>query len=188
MATEISGNDANVLYYKIVGSRRFSNIFFGVLVAIGAVGFLLAGLSSYFHTALLPMIPTPDLQFVPQGLALTGYGVAGVLLDLYLWAIVLLDVGSGFNEFNQTTQKAKIFRLGYPGKDRRIDFEYNLSDIQAIRVDIRNGLNPKRALYIRVKGKNDIPITQVGQPMALSKLEDRAAELAKFLGVPLEGL
>ncbi|AFY71408.1 Photosystem I assembly protein ycf4 [Thalassoporum mexicanum PCC 7367] len=188
MATEISGNDTNILHYKIVGSRRFSNIFFGVIVAIGAIGFLLAGLSSYLHTPLLPMIPTPDLQFVPQGLALTGYGAAGILLDIYLWAIVVLDVGSGFNEFNQNSQKARIFRLGYPGKNRKIDFEYDLKDIQAIRVEIRNGLNPKRALYIRVKGKNDIPITQVGQPMALSKLEDRAAELAKFLGVPLEGL
>jgi hypothetical protein len=188
MATELSGNDASVLHYEIVGARRFSNIFFGIVVAIGAIGFLLAGLSSYFNLALLPFIPTPDLQFVPQGLALTGYGIAGVLLDLYLWAIVVLDVGSGFNEFNQKTQKAKIFRLGYPGKNRRIDFEYDLKDIQAIRVEIKNGLNPKRALYIRVKGKKDIPITQVGQPMALSKLEDSAAELAKFLGVPLEGL
>jgi hypothetical protein len=28
----------------------------------------------------------------------------------------------------------------------------------------------------------------VGQPMALSELENQGAELARFLGVPLEGL
>ncbi|WP_421656924.1 photosystem I assembly protein Ycf4 [Leptothermofonsia sp. ETS-13] len=61
-------------------------------------------------------------------------------------------------------------------------------DVQAVRVQLKEGLNPKRALYLRVKGMRDIPLTRVGQPMALSALENQGAELARFLGVPLEGL
>jgi hypothetical protein len=178
----------NVLNYPIKGARRFSNFCYAIVVAIGAVGFLLAGLSSYLHINLLPISEPLQLEFLPQGLALTFYGVAGILLDVYLWVIIALDLGGGFNEFNLDKGKVNIFRWGYPGKNRRIDFEYPIEDVLAVRVEIKNGLNPKRALYLRVKGRGNIPLTEVGQPMALSQLEDRAAELARFLSVPLEGI
>ena len=57
-----------------------------------------------------------------------------------------------------------------------------------VRAEIKEGLNPKRALYLRVKGKGDIPMTRVGQPISLAELENQGAELARFLQVPLEGL
>jgi DNA mismatch repair protein MutH len=55
-------------------------------------------------------------------------------------------------------------------------------------VELKEGLNPKRALYLRVKGMRDIPLTRVGRPIALSELENQGASLARFLEVPLEGL
>jgi hypothetical protein len=62
-------------------------------------------------------------------------------------------------------------------------------DVQSIRVDIKEGLNPRRALYLRVKDRRDVPLTRVGTTaIALSELENQGAELARFLGVPLEGL
>ncbi len=178
----------NVLKYPIAGARRLSNFAFAIIVSIGAIGFLLAGLSSLFKINLLPVANPLELEFVPQGLALTFYGVAGTLLDIYLWASIVLDIGGGFNEFSLETEKVRIFRWGYPGKNRLIDFEYPLTDVQSVRVEIRNGLNPKRSLYLKLKGRGEIPLTEVGQPIALSTLEDRAAEIAKFLSVPLEGL
>jgi hypothetical protein len=177
-----------VLNYSVLGARRPSNYIFAVIVAIGAVGFSLAGLSSFFKINLLPTDTPLQLEFVPQGLALSFYGIAGTLLDIYLWFSIILDIGGGFNEFNLETGKFRIFRLGYPGKDRELDFSYDLADIQAVKVEIRNGLSPKRSLYIRLKGRGEIPLTEVGQPMSLNALEDRAAELAKFLEVPLEGI
>jgi hypothetical protein len=183
-----STSETNTLKYSIVGARRFSNFCFAIIVAIGAVGFLLAGLSSFFHVNLLPTPDPIQIDFLPQGLALSLYGLAGTLLDIYLWFIVTIDLGSGFNEFNLDTGKVRIFRQGYPGKNGNLDFEYVIADIQAIRVEIRNGLSPKRALYLKIKGKGDIPLSEVGQPIALTVLEDRAAELARFLSVPLEGL
>ena len=58
----------------------------------------------------------------------------------------------------------------------------------SVRVEIKEGLNPKRALYLRVKDRRDIPLTRVGQPLSLTELENQGAQLARFLSVPLEGL
>ena len=38
------------------------------------------------------------------------------------------------------------------------------------------------------QGRQDIPLTRIGQPMTLEELEGQAAELARFLQVPIEGL
>ncbi|NCO75898.1 MAG: photosystem I assembly protein Ycf4 [Cyanobacteria bacterium] len=177
-----------ILRQNITGSRRFSNLWWAIVVSIGGIGFLLAGLSSYLHTNLLIVSDTSTLQFVPQGIALTFYGVAGVLLALYLWLMVFLNVGGGYNEFDKEKGNVTIFRFGFLGKNRRIELVYNLDDIQAIRAEIKEGLNPRRTLYLRVKPKRDIPLTPVGEPISLAKLENQGAELARFLTVPLEGL
>lgn len=116
------------------------------------------------------------------------YGMAALLLSSYLWLVISLDVGGGYNEFNRETNRVTIFRNGFPGKNRRIEVSYPLSDIQSIRIDIREGLSPKRAIYLVVKSKGETPLTRVGQPLPLSDLENQGAELARFLGVPLEGL
>jgi hypothetical protein len=180
-------SQSNVLRYDIVGSRRFSNYCFAVIVAIGASGFLLAGLSSFFKINLLPLSDPLPLDFVPQGLALSFYGIAGTLLEIYLLYVMAIDYGSGYNEFDRNSGKVTIFRRGW-NKSKNLEFTYKIADVQAIRVEIRNGLSPKRALYLRVKGKGDLPLSEVGQPISLTALEDRAAEIAKFLTVPLEGL
>jgi hypothetical protein len=180
-------SQSNVLRYDIVGSRRFSNYGFAVIVAIGASGFLLAGISSFLKINLLPFADPLQLEFVPQGLALSFYGVAGTLLELYLLYVMAIDYGSGYNEFDRNIGKVTLFRRGR-NKSKNIELIYKIADVQAVRVEIRNGLNPKRALYLRVKGKGDLPLSEVGQPIGLTELEDRAAEIAKFLAVPLEGL
>ena len=53
---------------------------------------------------------------------------------------------------------------------------------------ISDGVNPRRVVYVRCKGKSDIPLTRIGQPLTLAEVEKQAADLAKFLGVPIEGL
>lgn len=188
MSASATVQDSQVLRQTIIGARRPSNYFWAVIAMIGGVGFLLAGLSSYFQVNLLIVSDPTDLQFIPQGIALTFYGVAGSLVSLYLWLVILWDVGGGYNEFNKKTNKVKIFRWGYPGKNRRIELENDLKNIEAVKAEIKEGLNPTRALYLRVKGRRNIPLTRVGEPLPLSELENRGAELARFLGVPLEGI
>lgn len=188
MAAQTASNPSTILRQPIVGARRISNYFWAMISTLGGVGFLLASLSSYFQVNLLPLSNPTDLAFIPQGIAMGFYGIAGSLLGLYLWLIIVWDVGGGYNEFNRETGRVRIFRQGFPGKNREIEVSYPLEEIQSIRVDIREGLNPRRVLYLRIKGKGDIPLTRVGQPIALSELENQGAELARFLTVPLEGL
>ncbi len=180
--------DRTVLSQPVLGSRRFSNYFWASVVSIGGIGFLLAGLSSYFHTNLLPVGNPLELTFVPQGIAMTFYGVAGTLLATYLWVAILLDIGGGYNKFDREAGEITIFRNGFPGKNRRIELKSQLADAQAVRVDIKDGLSPRRTLYVRIKGRREIPLTRVGEPISLTELETQGAELARFLGVPLEGL
>ncbi len=187
--TNVTGSIASpVLRQSILGSRRFSNYWWATIVSLGGSGFLLAGLSSYLRMNLLPFTDSSQLVFLPQGIALTFYGVAGTLLATYLWLVTVWDVGGGYNEFNRQSGEVTIFRWGYPGKNRRIELKCKTSEVQSVRVEIKDGLNPKRAIYLRIKGKRDIPLTRVGVPMSLTELENQGAELAKFLQVPLEGL
>ncbi len=179
---------SSVLRQSILGSRRFSNYWWATIVSLGAGGFLLAGLSSYFRMNLLPFTDSSQLVFLPQGIALSFYGVAGMLLATYLWLVTIWDVGGGYNEFNRQSGEITIFRWGYPGKNRQIELKCKTSDVQSVRVEIKDGLNPKRAIYLKIKAKRDIPLTRVGVPMSLTELENQGAELAKFLQVPLEGL
>lgn len=187
VSTASTGTDS-LLRQEVLGSRRLSNYFYASIVSIGGIGFLLASLSSYFHTNLIPFSSPRDLIFIPQGIALGFYGVAAILLATYLWLVIQWDVGGGYNEFNKKTGEVSIFRSGFPGKNREVKVAYPLSDVQAVKVLLQDGLNTKRSLYLRVKGKPDIPLTRVGQPLPISTLENQGAELARFLEVPLEGL
>ncbi|MEM7553158.1 MAG: photosystem I assembly protein Ycf4 [Cyanobacteria bacterium P01_A01_bin.84] len=177
-----------VLEQEVLGSKRASNYFWAIIVSMGAGGFLLAGISSYLQINLLLVTDPTQLVFFPQGLVMGLYGAAGTLLALYLWLAIFWDLGGGYNRFNIDSKKVEIFRWGFPGKNRRIEIDFSTEDIQSVKVDIQEGLNPRRALYLRAKGRRDIPLTRVGQPLSLEQLETQGAKLAKFLGVPLEGL
>lgn len=173
----------------ILGARRPSNFFWAAVTAVGGIGFFLAGISSYLNTNLLPFSDLPaQLVFIPQGIAMGFYGTAALLLCIYLCLIVVWNVGSGYNEFDKETGEARIVRKGFPGKNREIELVYPLKDLLAVKAEIKEGLNPKRSLYLRIKGKGDLPLTRVGQPISLAELENQGAELARFLQVPLEGL
>jgi len=178
----------NLLSQKVLGSRRFSNYWWASIVTMGASGFFLAGISSYLKVNLLIVTDATQLIFVPQGLVMGLYGSAGLLLATYLWLVVLWDLGGGYNEFNRETGTLKIFRWGFPGKNRQIQIDGRIADVQSVRIVIKEGLNPQRALYLRIKGRRDIPLTRVGQPLSLADLETQGAQLARFLGVSLEGL
>jgi uncharacterized membrane protein YsdA (DUF1294 family) len=55
---------------RIVGSRRFSNYFWAISLFFGGIGFLLAGLSSYFKINFLPFTNPTEIVFIPQGLVM----------------------------------------------------------------------------------------------------------------------
>ena len=173
---------------KIVGSQRFSNYFWLVFLFFGGTGFLLAGISSYFKINLLPFANTIDLVFIPQGLVMIFYGTLSLGLSVYIGITVLLDVGSGYNEYNRAENLVKIVRKGLPGKNREILLTYQLSNVRAIGIKITEGLNPTRSIYLCLKDDRRIPLTPIQEPIAISDLEEEAADLAKFLDLKLENL
>ena len=114
------------------------------------------------------------------------YGTLGITVSVFLWLTIFWDVGAGYNEFNKKKGIITIFRSSFPG--RQILVTYKLTNIQAIKVNIREGINPKREIYLCTKDNREIPLTQVDEPLALSEIETEAIELASFFGVVVEGL
>ncbi|MFM7314754.1 MAG: photosystem I assembly protein Ycf4 [Cyanobium sp.] len=169
----------------MLGSRRLSNLLVAIVVSLGGVGFLLTSASSRLGRDLLPIGHAAELVWVPQGLVMGLYGLAAVLLATYLWLVIALDVGAGINRFDRTGGQALISRRGFR---QRIEVAIPLQDIQAVKVEVRDGLSPRRRLSLRVQGRRDLPLTRVGEPMPLAEVELAGANLARFLGVPLEGL
>nr|YP_009315324.1 Photosystem I assembly protein Ycf4 [Yamadaella caenomyce]SCW23779.1 Photosystem I assembly protein Ycf4 [Yamadaella caenomyce] len=173
---------------SIQGSRRFSNYWWASLILLGGSGFLLAGLSSYLGKNLLPFTSSSELLFIPQGLIMTFYGTTAVLLSVFLWLTIIWDVGSGYNEFDTRTGLVTIFRFGFPGKNRTVCLKYPIKEVQSIKVVINDGLTPKREIYLKTKDNREIPLTRVGEPLLLSDVEEKATEIARLLGVVLEGI
>jgi Ycf4 len=172
----------------IVGSRRFSNYFWSFFLFFGGLGFLLAGISSYFKINLLPFANPTELVFIPQGLVMMFYGTLSLGISIYIIITVLLDIGSGYNEYNKIENLVKIVRKGFPGKNREILLTYPLSNVRAVGIKIAEGLNPTRSIYLCLKDERNIPLSPVQEPTAISKLEEEAADLAKFLDLKLENL
>jgi hypothetical protein len=173
---------------KIVGSRRFSNYFWSLFLFVGGLGFLLAGISSYFKFNLLPFANPTELVFIPQGLIMMFYGTLSLGFSIYIITTIVLDVGSGYNEYNKVENLVKIVRKGFPGRNREILLTYPLVDVRAIGIKITEGLNPTRSIYLCLKDERNIPLTPVQEPTAISNLEEEAADLAKFLDLKLENL
>jgi hypothetical protein len=173
---------------KIVGSRRFSNYFWSFFLLAGGIGFLLAGISSYFKINFLPFANPTELVFIPQGLVMMFYGTLSFGMSIYIITTVFLDIGSGYNEYNKVENLVKIVRKGFPGKNREILLTYPLSNIRAIGIKITEGLNPTRSIYLCLKDDRNIPLTPVQEPTSISNLEEEAADLAKFLDLKLENL
>jgi hypothetical protein len=173
---------------NIIGSRRFSNYFWSFFLFLGGIGFLLAGISSYLQINLLPFANPTELAFIPQGLVMMFYGTLSFGISIYILITVLLDIGSGYNEYNRSENLVKIVRKGFPGKNREILLTYPLSNIQSIGIKITEGLNPTRSIYLCLKDDRKIPLTPVQEPTSISNLEEEAASLAKFLDLKLENI
>ena len=180
-----TSDTAEVLEQTVLGSRRLSNLLVASAVSAGGAGFLLTSLSSLLGIDLLPIGHPASLDWVPQGLVMGAYGIAALLLALYLWSVITIDLGAGANRFDRSNGTATISRRGFRSL---ISFELPLREIQAVKVDVRDGLNPRRRLALRVQGRRDLPLTRVGEPLPLAELEQSGAELARFLKVPLEGV
>jgi hypothetical protein len=175
-----------IRYDLILGSRRLSNYLWLIISLLGGLGFFTVGISSYFRFQLLPVGNIEAIQFIPQGIVMTFYGVIGILLSLFLLLNIIFNVGGGYNKYDKNIGRVEIFRLGFPIQIREIYLCYNFKEVRSIKLSIQEGLNPKREIYLCTKDQREIPLTRVGEPLLLSSIEEEAVDLSLFLNVPLE--
>jgi hypothetical protein len=163
-----------------------SNIFWAITVSLGGFGFFLTGLSSFFGTNLLVFSDSSEISFLPQGIVLIFYGTVGSILGIFLILTIYWNVGSGYNEFNRDLQKIRLYRKGFPGKNRELTFTFSFNEIKSIKMRIKDGINPKRQLLLCLNDSREIPLTGIDQQVALNTIENKAIEIAKYLNVFLE--
>nr|AYC64122.1 photosystem I assembly protein Ycf4 [Johnson-sea-linkia profunda] len=171
--------------YSISGARRLSNLFWTWSIFFGSSGFLITGFSSYFNKPLMPFVQYESVQFFPQGFIMIFYGILGFFLSIYLGLTIFWGLGSGFNEFNKRQSYVRIFRWGFPGKNRRVNLYYDWEDILGIRVEFQQGFTSQYILFLQIRGKKEIPLTNSGTPLTFEEIEKQASALAKFLQVRL---
>lgn len=164
----------NLRRYPISGARRVSNFLWTFILFAGSMGFLFIGVSSYLH-------PSANIQFFPQGFVMIFYGFLGFFLSFYLGLTLFWSLGSGFNEFNKRDAYVRIFRWGFPGRYRRMDFYYSWADIRGLRVEFQ----PQCILFLQIRGQKEIPLTYIGEPLTFEDIEQQASALAQFLQVSL---
>ena len=114
------------------------------------------------------------------------YGIAGLFISGYLWCTISWNVGSGYDLFDKKEGIVCIFRWGFPGKNRRISLRFLINDIQSIRIELKEGISPRRVLYLEIRGQGAIPLTRTDENLTPREMEQKAAELAYFLRVPIE--
>ena len=176
----------NQIEQKISGSRKTSNYIIGGMLTIGGIGFLLAAISSYKGIDLLPLGNPSSLLFVPQGIIMGAYGVLANLLNIYLWYMVFINFGSGYNSFDKVSRSVEIKRKGL-FKD--VDVKLSFDQITSVKLDISEGFNPRRRIALVLKDRKKVlPLSGAGELKPLLQVEEEGARLAKFLNVNLEGL
>ena len=117
----------------ITDKNKFIKYTINIIMILGSIGFLNAGISSYLQYDLIPFLKTDQIIFFPQGLVMCFYGTAGLLIGTNQMKILLLKIGEGYNEFNKQDGTMTMFRKGIKGKNSDINITYSLKDILRIK-------------------------------------------------------
>ncbi|KAJ1254910.1 hypothetical protein BS78_K309700 [Paspalum vaginatum] len=108
----------------------------------------------------------------------------------FFWACILFLGSLGFLAVGASSYLegiVHIFRWGFLAIKRRIFLRFLGRDIQPIRIQVKEGLYPRRILYMEIWGQGVIPLTHTDEMFFTPReIEQKAAELAYFLRVPIE--
>nr|YP_009476885.1 photosystem I assembly protein ycf4 [Adenocalymma divaricatum]AVM81432.1 photosystem I assembly protein ycf4 [Adenocalymma divaricatum] len=168
------------------GARKLSNCFWALTVSLGSLGFLLAGTSSYLGINLISFVPSQEIPFFPQGIVMLFYGIGSFFISLYLWCTISWNVGSGYDQFDRKEGRVRIFRWGFPGKNRRLVLRFCIKDIQSVRIRVKEGPYGHRVRYMDIRGRGVLLVTLIDENLTPREVEEEATELAFFLRVPIE--
>lgn len=163
--------------YVVVGSRRGSNFVYACLSFLASLGFFALPIGCMGLGFTFMQSDVCQNAVWPQGLVLIFYGFIALGFCAYLTFIIILNIGSGWNIFDAQNQYVRIFRWGFPGKNRRIDLTYGFDSIVAI--DVQKNTSGAQ-LYLALKDQRQIPFCS-SVPMGFEPMEALATDLALFL-------
>jgi hypothetical protein len=176
----------NFYINDIQGARNWANIFLATLLSLGSLGFLSTGIISYLKDYKLDLIDLNTLPFIPQGLVMCFYGIAGIFMGSYLWLTIFFNVGSGYNEIDLDEGMIVLFRWGFPGNNRRIRVRCLIRDIESIRITSQSALGKLDTIALCIQGTTELPFDSKLNAWNTNMIERQAAQLAQYLQVPLE--
>ncbi|KAJ0620453.1 putative photosystem I Ycf4, assembly [Helianthus annuus] len=152
----------------IKGARKTSNFCWAIILFLGSLGFLL------------------EIVFFSTRNCDVFLWDRGSFISSYLWCTISWNVGSGYDRFDIKDGIVCIFRWGFPGKNRRVFLRFLIKDIQSVRIEVKEGIYARRVLYMDIRGQGAIPLTRTDENFTPREMEQKAAELAYFLRVPIE--
>nr|QYJ54861.1 photosystem I assembly protein Ycf4 [Diplandrorchis sinica] len=79
----------------ITGSRKISNFCWAFIFFLGSLGFLVVGTSIYIYLGrnLISVLPSQQILFLPQGIVMSFYGIAGLFIySLFISDLFLKDI------------------------------------------------------------------------------------------------
>nr|YP_009657060.1 putative photosystem I assembly protein Ycf4 [Medicago intertexta]YP_010566158.1 photosystem I assembly protein Ycf4 [Medicago granadensis]YP_010566903.1 photosystem I assembly protein Ycf4 [Medicago ciliaris]QCO73958.1 putative photosystem I assembly protein Ycf4 [Medicago intertexta]UZC30990.1 photosystem I assembly protein Ycf4 [Medicago granadensis]UZC32660.1 photosystem I assembly protein Ycf4 [Medicago ciliaris]UZC32736.1 photosystem I assembly protein Ycf4 [Medicago ciliaris]UZC328 len=174
----------------VPGSRKPINFFWASFTLLGSLGVLYISVSSYYGRHFFSLISSEFVvPFLPQGVTLTFYGIAGLFLSLHWWLLIFWNVGSGYNFFDKKNKMVCFFRYGFPGTYRRIFLRVRMEDIQSLILQANP--NPELSsgvLYMQTREQGTIPLTPVDDyyDRTPRNVIQKAWDLSRFLSVPME--
>lgn len=131
-------SNEKILIENIKETNKTTKYLINLIIALGSLGFLIVGISSYKNVTIIPFLKADDIIFFPQGLTMTLYGFLGTLISINQYTILLSNTGEGYNEFNKEKGTMTIFRKGFPGKKEEINITYPITDIVRYLKVIKN--------------------------------------------------
>jgi hypothetical protein len=176
----------NFYINSIQGARNWSNILLAIFLSLGSLGFLGIGIISYLKAHNLDSMNLNTLPFIPQGVVMCFYGIAGIFMGGYLWWTVFFNVGSGYNEIDLDQGMILLFRWGFPGKNRKIRVRCLIRDIESIRITSQSALGRLDTIALCIQGATELPFDSIFNAGNTDIIEQEAAQLAQYLQVPLE--
>ncbi|KAK8563338.1 hypothetical protein V6N12_035487 [Hibiscus sabdariffa] len=160
----------------------------GVTASFGMLGdIIIAEPNAYIAFAGKRAIEQTLNKTIPEGSQSAEYLFHKGLFDPIVPRSPLKGVlSSGYDRFDRQEGIVCIFRWGFPGKNHRIFLRFLMKDIQSIRIEVKEGIYARRVLYMEIKGQGAIPLTRTDENLTPREIEQKAAELAYFLRVPIE--
>lgn len=165
--------------YVVVGSRRPSNAILSLACFFASLGFL-------FNTAFFA-----DQSQNPGRLLSCFYGLTCAGFCVYLVFLMLLNVGGGWNIFDTEKQNVRIFRWGFPGKNRRVDLNYGLNNVNSLVWDqtasnrVQPGGGDTMFLGLDLNDQREIPFCSIGGSK-WEQTERLVSDLGQFLDKPVK--